>query len=84
MIVDVRTEEWRKPDGQIAAVQIEVHHDGQEIVPIERGLMAQMLTDLGFERITTEPCQGCREGVPDYLAACTCEVVNPPASDGAS
>lgn len=53
MIVNVRTEEWKRPDGQIAAVQVEVHHDGTEIVPVHLDLMAQMLGDLGFERVTS-------------------------------
>ena len=60
MIVDTRTEPWRRPDGQIADVEIEVHHDGSEVVPVMYGLMAQMLTDLGFEHLSTpaQPTDG--------------------------
>jgi hypothetical protein len=50
MRVDFRTEPWRRPDGQAALVEIEVHADGSEVVPVSYDLMAEMLTALGFER----------------------------------
>ncbi len=50
MIVDTRPEEWRRPDGTIAVVTVEIHHDGTEIVPLHLDVVAQMLSDLGFER----------------------------------
>lgn len=50
MIVGTRTEAWLLPNGDRAEVQIEIHHDGGEIVPIHYALFAQMVTDLGFKR----------------------------------
>lgn len=50
MIVGTRTETWLLPNGDRADVQVEIHHDGTEIVPLHHALFAQMVTDLGFKR----------------------------------
>ena len=42
---------WRKPNGQLAVVQVEVHHDSSEVVPLTYELFAQVLDDLGFEQV---------------------------------
>jgi hypothetical protein len=50
VIVGTRTETWLLPNGDHAVVEIEIHHDGSEIVPLHHALFAQMVTDLGFKR----------------------------------
>ena len=46
--LNARTERWRTPDGDTAIVEVR-----NGIVEVSYELLAQMLTDLGMERVET-------------------------------